>query len=169
MVKSFSDTRKKVNSFIPSQKQLLKIMQKDKLIYTYKSIKKKEKINQVNYSASPSVSQNTNKKKNFSRTKAPKIYIKNSNSSTIIIRNNNNAHNNNLSINRSKSIIRKCINKKGSTFIQENNYNDNLTNNKEITSELNINININTLPISDKEKTGKKIYFAIAPHINNMI
>ena len=114
MIKSFSKTRKKVNSFIPSQKQLLKIMQKDKLIYTHKSIKKKEKINQVNYSSSPSVNPKTNKKKNYSRTKASKIYIKNSNSSIIIIKNNTNVHNNNLNINRSKSIIRKSINKKGS-------------------------------------------------------
>ena len=170
--KSSSKTKKKVNSFIPSQKKLLKIMEKDKLIYICKSIKKNRvQLKKVNYSFSPSVNNKANTKINFSKNKAPKIYIKNSNSSNNILRNTNvNINiNNNLSSNRSKSIIRKRIKKKGSTFIQENNYNDILTNNKEITSESNINIKINTLPIIDKEKTGKKIYFTIAPHINNMI
>ena len=172
MGKSSSKTKKQVNSFIPSQKKLSKLMTKDKFIYISKSIKKnKDKLNQINYSSSPSLLKNkTNKKLNNSQPKIPKIFIKDSNSSTNILKSNTNFNNNNnLSSNRSKSIIRRRITKKGNTFIQDNNYNENLTTNKEVTSESNINININTLSITDREKTGKKIYFTIAPHINNMI
>ena len=170
MGKSSSKTKKKVNSLIPSQKQLLKLMLKDKFYFIYKSIKKnKKKLNKVNYSSSPFlVKSKTNKKLNISQTKTSKMYIKDSNSSTNIHKNTTNI-NNNLSSNRSKSIIRKRINKKANTFIHENIYNENLTNNKEITSESNVNININTLSITDREKTCKKIYFTIAPHIHNMI
>ena len=77
--------------------------------------------------------------------------------------------NNILDSNRSGSLIRGRFEKKINTNSLENNYNENFSNNKEITSESNININISTLPIADRDKNTKKIFFTIAPHINNMI
>ena len=166
MGKSSSKIRKKVNSFIPSQKQLFKSQKKENNIYPAKSIKKtKKKSNQTNYS-SPSLAKDkgikTSTQSNTSRTKIPFLCIKDSNSSTNILKNNTNI---NLGTNRSKSIIRRRIAKKDKTCIQENNYIENFQNN-ELTSES--NININTLPLTDREKNGKKIYFTIAPHLNNM-
>ena len=163
--KSSSKARKKVNSFIPSKKQLLKIKNADKNISIYKSIKKKkENPNQINYSSPSLVKLENPKKLDTTKMKIPKIYIKDSNSSTNLLKNNYV-----LTSSRSRSIIRRRIVKKGSTFLPENNFNENLTNHKEITSESNINININTLPITDREKSEKKIFFTIVPHINNMI
>jgi len=159
-MKSSSKTRKKVNSFIPSQKQLLQIMKKDKDVFVYKSmIKNNEK----------KLSQIKNKKtknSNISKSKVPIICIKDSNSTSNIMKSNIN-----LTTNRINSIIRKRLRKKGNTHERENdnNYNELLTNNKELTSESSINININTIPITDREKDSKKIYFTIAPQINNMI
>jgi hypothetical protein len=77
----------------------------------------------------------------------------------------------NLTTNRINSIIRKRLRKKGNKRERENdiNYNENLSNNKELASESSINININTIPITDREKDSKKIYFTISPQINNMI
>ena len=162
--KSSSKVKKKVNSFIPSQKQLLKLKNKKNYISKDKSIKKnKDKSNTMNYS-SPSLPKDTvnktNIQSNTSRAKIPFLCIKDSNSSTNILKNN-------LVTTLSKSIIKRLIKKKDNTFNQDN-YNDNFQNN-EITSESNINININTLSLTDREKSGKKIYFTIAPHINNMI
>ena len=164
MGKSSSKSRKKINSFIPSQKQLFKLMKKEQSIYPYKSIKKKKnKLNQNNFSSPSLAKDKTNKKTDNSRIKAPIIYIKDSNSSINIFKNNIN--NNNLTSSRSRSIIRGHIANKEHTYIHE----DYLTNNKEITSESNINININALPFTEREKYCKKIYFTISPHINNMI
>ena len=163
--KSPSKTRKKVNSFIPSQKQLLKLINGDNIIHICNSIKKKNpKSNQANYSSSSLVKQENSKKSDITKqkVKVPIIHIKDSNSSNNLLKNNNN-------LTHRGSIIRRRIIKKGSTYIQDNNYIENLTNYKEITSESNINININTLQINDREKREKKIYFTIAPHINNMI
>ena len=171
MGKSSSKSRKKVNSFIPSQKQLFKLMKKEQ-IYAYKSIKKnKDKIihdyNHNNFSSPSLVKDKIAKKSDNSRGKPPIIYIKDSNSSINIFKNNlNNLNsNNNLTSSRSRSIIRRRIDNKENIYIHE----EYLTNNKEITSESNINININALPFTEREKYSKKIYFTIAPHINNMI
>ena len=48
-MKSSSKTGKKVNSFIPSQKQLLQIMKKDKDVFVYKSMMKnnEKKLNKI--------------------------------------------------------------------------------------------------------------------------
>ena len=167
--KSSSKTRKKVNSFIPSQKQLLKLINGDKIIHICNSIKKKKKnpkLNQENYSSSSLVKQENSKKSDIAKkkVKAPIIHNKDSNYSNNLLKNNKN-----LTSSRRGSNIRKRIIKKGSAYIQDNNYIENLTNYKEIASESNINININTLQITDREKSEKKIYFTIAPHINNMI
>ena len=155
----------KINSFIPSQKQLFKKMKNDKYINEYKSKKNKnEKTSQINYST-PSLAKEEQeiKKENISKTKVPIINIRDSNSS-------NNILNNYLTSSHSRSIIKKRILKKENAYyLENNNNNDNKRNNKEITSESNINININTLPLTDREKSGKKIYFTIIPHINNMI
>ena len=159
-MKSSSKTGKKVNSFIPSQKQLLQIMKKDKDVFVYKSMMKnnEKKLNKIK--------NKKNKNSNFSKSKVPIIFIKDSNSTSNIMKNNIN-----LTTNRINSIIRKRLRKKGNTCERENdnNYNENLTNNKELTSESSINININTIPITDREKDSKKIYFTIVPQINNMI
>ena len=169
MGKSSSKTRKKVNSFIPSQKNLLKLINGDKIIHICNSIKRKKenpKSNQTNYSSSFLVKAENSKKSDIikKKVKVPIIHIKDSNSSNNLLKNNNN-----LSSSRSRSNIRRGLAKKGNTYIQDNNYIENLINNKEIESESNINIKINTLQITDTEKSGKKIYFTIAPHINNMI
>jgi len=164
MGKSSSKTKNKENSFIPSQKQFLQIMKKD--IFTYKMKKKNEKkLNQINYSSSPSFIKNKkNKKSNNSWSKVPNIYIKDSNSTTNLIKNENNNLNN-----KSKLVFQSRIGKKGNTYDRENdnNYNENLTINKELTNES--NLDINTIPITDREIDTKKIYFTIAPQINNMI
>ena len=96
----------------------------------------------------------------------PNIYIKDSNSTTNLIKNENS----NLT-DRSKLAFKNRKGKKGNTHDRENdnNYNENLTNNKELTSESNLNIDINTIPLTDREIDTKKIYFTIAPQINNMI
>ena len=167
MGKSSSNTRKKVNSFIPSQKQLLRLINADKNIQKRNSIKKKKKNqNQKNYSSPTLVKPENSKKSDMAKQKikVPNIHIKDSNSSSNLLQNNYN-----LTSSRSRSIIRRRIVKKSSEYMQDNNYNGNLTNNKEITSESNINININTLPITDRDKSEKKIFFTIVPHINNMI
>ena len=166
MGKSSSKTKNKENSFIPSQKQFLQIMKKD--IFAYKMKKNIEKkLNQINYSSSPSFIKNKkNKKSNISWSKVPNIYIKDSNSTTNLIKNENS----NLT-DRSKLAFKNRKGKKGNTHDRENdnNYNENLTNNKELTSESNLNIDINTIPLTDREIDTKKIYFTIAPQINNMI
>ena len=105
------------------------------------------------------------KKSDNSRGKPPIIYIKDSNSSINIFNLNNLNNNKNLTSSRSRSIIRRRIDNKENIYIHE----EYLTNNKEITSESNINININALPFTEREKYCKKIYFTISPHINNMI
>ena len=154
-MKSSSKTRKKVNSYIPSQKQLLQIMKKDKDVFVYKSMIKNngKKLNQNKHKK--------NKNSNISKSKVPIIYIKDSNSTSNIMKNNI----------RIDSIIRKRFRKKGNACERENdiNYNEILTNNKELANESSINININTIPITDREKDSKKIYFTISPQINNMI
>ena len=159
-MKSSSKSKKKVNSFIPSQKKLSQIMKKDKDIFEPKSLKKnnENKINQIK--------NKKNKNSNISKSKAPIIYIRDSNSTTNIMKSNIN-----LSKNRINLIIRKNLRKKENTCERENdnNYNEYLANNKELTSESSINININTLLISDRDKDSKKFYFTIAPQINNMI
>ena len=166
MGKSSSKTKNKENSFIPSQKQFLQIMKKD--IFAYKMKKNIEKkLNQINYSSSPSFIKNKKyKKSNISWSKVPNIYIKDSNSTTNIIKNENN-----LLTDRSKLVFKNTIGKKGNIHDRENenNYNENLTNNKELTSESNFNIDINTIPVTEREIDTKKIYFTIAPQINNMI
>ena len=166
MGKSSSKTKNKENSFIPSQKQFLQIMKKE--VFSYK-IKKniEKKLNQVNYSSSPSFIKNKkNKKSNVSWSKVPNIYIKDSNSTTNLIRNENRTL-----TDKSKLVFKNRIGKKGNNHDKENdtNYNENLTNNKELTSESNINIDINTIPVTDREIDTKKIYFTIAPQINNMM
>ena len=164
MGKSSSKISQKLNSFIPSQKQLFQKTKKEKFINDYKSKKKnKENITQINYST-PSLAkeEQETKKPDLTKAKVPIINIRDSNSSSNIL-------NNNLTSSHSKSIIRRYISKKENVYYKENYNNDYLTNNKEITSESNINININTLPLTDRDKNGKKIYFTIVPHINNMI
>ena len=159
-MKSSSKTKKKLNSFIPSQKKLLQIMKKDKDVFVYKSMMKN------NEKKLGKIKNKKNKISNISKSKVPIIYIKDSNSTSNIMKNNIN-----LTTNRINSIIRKRLRKKGSVCERENdnNYNENLTNNKELTSESSINININTIPITDREKDSKKIFFTIAPQINNTI
>ena len=164
MGKSSSKITKKLNSFIPSQKELYKKNKNEKYIQEYKSKKNnKEKSSQINHST-PSLAKEEQKAKkpDMSKNKAPIIYIRDSNSSSNIL-------NNHLSSSYSRSIIKRRISKKENTYYQENNNNEYITNNKEITSESNINININTLPLTVREKSRKKIYFTIIPHINNMI
>ena len=131
---------------------------KDKIIHDY---------NHNNFSSPFLVKEQIAKKSDNSRGKPPIIYIKDSNSSINIFKNNlNNLNkNNNLTSSRSRSIIRRRIDNKENIYIHE----EYLTNNKEITSESNINININALPFTEREKYSKNIYFTIAPHINNMI
>ena len=168
MGKSSYRIKKIANSFIPSQKQFFKIMKK-KNNYQNKSIKKnKEIITKKNYSSSPSFVKNKIIVNN-SKPKAPIIHIKDSNSTINIIKNNTYINNNNLTSSQSRSIIRKKMEKKGNKFNQEYNNNEKLITNREIISESNINININTLPITEKERNNKKIFFTIAPHINNKI
>ena len=156
MGKSSSKTKNKENSFIPSQKQFLQIMKKD--IFAYKMKKNIEKkLNQINYSSSPSFIKNKkNKKSNISWSKVPNIYIKDSNSTTNLIKNENS----NLT-DRSKLVFKSRKGKKGNTHDRENdnNYNENLTNNKELTSESNLNIDINTIPLTDSKINFFSIYF----------
>ena len=162
IAKSSSKNRKKINSFIPSQKQLYKLMNKENNIYMSKSIKKNKKYSSsINYSSPSLVKGNDFKKGDITRPKVPIIHIKDSNSTSNILKNNVN-----LTSSRSRSLIRKRGAKKGNTFIHENN-NENLTIYKEIASES--NLNINTMPITERDKSEKKIYFTIVPHINNMI
>ena len=159
-----SKTKKLTNSFIPSQKNLFQEKNKHKNFYLCKSTKRRnEHLNKINYSSSPNIiKKKANIKSNIS-IKVPMIFIKDSNSTSNIIRNNINI--NNLSSSRSRSIIRKRKIKKENEFLHENN--ENYTYNQEIMSES--NININTLPITDKEKNTKKIFFTFAPNVNNVI
>ena len=114
MGKSSSKVKKKVNSFIPSQKQLLKLKNKKNYISKDKSIKKnKDKSNTMNYS-SPSLPKDTvnktNIQSNTSRAKIPFLCIKDSNSSTNILKNN-------LVTTLSKSIIKRLIKKNNRSWI----------------------------------------------------
>ena len=107
MGKSSSKINRKLNSFIPSQKQLFKKTKNEQLIHEYKSKKKNiEKKSQINYST-PSLAkeEKENKKEDISKTKAPIINIRDSNSSTNIL-------NNHLNSNHSRSIIKRRISKK---------------------------------------------------------
>ena len=168
--KSSSKTKNLINAFIPFQKLLFRRMKKDKNIYLAKSTyRNKELLTQINCSSSPFfVNSNINTKTNICKPKIPNLYIKDSNSSSNITKNNTYI-NSILDLSRSRSIIYGKIDKKLNTNLIENNSIENLINNKEIISESNINININTLPITDKENDNKEIYFTISPHINNMI
>ena len=159
-----SKTKKLTNSFIPSQKNLLQEKNKNKHFYICKSTKRRnDHLNKINYSSSPNIiKKKANIKSNIS-LKVPMIFIKDSNSTSNIIRNNIN----NLSSSISRTIIRKRKVKKENEYPQENNYNENYTYNQDIMSEP--NVNINTLPINDKEKYTKKIFFTFAPNVNNVI
>jgi len=159
-----SKTKKLTNSFIPSQKNLFQEKNKNKNFYLCKSTKRRnEHLNKINYSSSPNIiKKKTNIKSNIS-LKVPMIFIKDSNSTSNIIRNNINI--NNISSSRSRSIIRKRKIKKDNEYLHENN--ENYTFNQDIMSEP--NVNINTLPITDKEKYAKKIFFTFAPNLNNVI
>ena len=157
-------TKKTTNSFIPSQKNLLQEKNKIKNFYICKSTKRRnEHLNKINYSSSPNIIKKQANIKSHISLKVPMIFIKDSNSTTNIVRNNINI--NNLSSSRSRSIIRKRKIKKENDYLHENNYNENYTYNQDIMSEP----NINTLPITDREKDTKKIFFTFAPNVNNVI
>ena len=158
--------KKLTHSFIPSQKNLVKEKNKNKNFHICKSTKRRnEHLNKINYSSSPNIiNKKANIKSNIS-IKVPMIFIKDSNSTSNIIRNNINI--NNISSSRSRSIIRKRKVKKDNEFLQENNNYENYTYNLDIMSEP--NMNITSLPITDKEKNAKKIFFTFAPNVNNVI
>jgi hypothetical protein len=159
-------SKKLTNSFIPSQKNLFQEKNKNKNYYLCKSTKRKnEHMNIINYSSSPNIIKKKANIKSNIALKVPMIFIKDSNSTSNIIRNNFNI--NNLSSSRSRSIIRKRKIKKENEYLNENNLNENYTYNQDLKSEP--NININTLPITDKEKYTKKIFFTFAPNVNNVI
>jgi hypothetical protein len=161
-----SKTKKLTNSFIPSQKNLFQEKNKNKNFYICKSTKRRnDHLNKINYSSSPNIIKKKANIKSNIALKVPMIFIKDSNSTSNIIRNNFNI--NNLSSSRSRSIIRKRKIKKENEYLNENNLNENYTYNQDLKSEP--NLNINTLPITDKEKYTKKIFFTFAPNVNNVI